>query len=190
MLPSPSPHPIKLSFFRPLTLTLILTTWFVKSQPYMVCPSWQRPLSLSAWWNNFIKVVVAKGWWENFWRSSSALISLTERLCLRLNRFFRDLMDLTWTHLSRVQVSMTWPGALSLTALTNLHQIFSPYPFNNFTPQLPSKHSCCPCVPLLLHMKEANHRCDLPLFTSDPPDTRITTSIPAPPNPSTLPPPN
>lgn len=28
-------------------------------------------------------------------------------------------------------------------------------------------------------MKEANHWCDLPLFTYDPPDTRITTLIPA-----------
>lgn len=30
-------------------------------------------------------------------------------------------------------------------------------------------------------MKTANHWCDLPLFTSDPPDTRITTPILAPP---------
>lgn len=92
----------------------------------------------------------------------------------------RDFMDFTRTHLIRVQVSMPWPGTLSLTALTILHTGFYPLPSNYFTPQLPNKPSPCPRFPPFLHMKEANHRCDLPLFTSDPPDTRITTSIPAP----------
>lgn len=61
---------------------------------------------------------------------------------------------------------------------------------NYFTPQLPNQHSPCPRFPPFLHMKEANHRCDLPLFTSDPPDTRITTSIPAPRTLDAPPPPN
>lgn len=86
-------------------------------------------------------------------------------------------MDFTWTHLIRLQVSLPWPGAL--TSLTVPHAGFYPFPSNYFTSQLPNKHSPCPHFPLLLHMKEANHQCDLPLFTSDPPDTRITTTIPA-----------
>lgn len=49
--------------------------------------------------------------------------------------------------------------------------------FNN---QLPDKHPSHPHFPPSLHMKEANHQCDLPFFTSDPADTRITALIPAP----------
>lgn len=86
----------------------------------------------------------------------------------------------------RVQVSKPWPGAL--TALTIRQTGFYPFPSNYFTPQLPNKHPSCPSFPPLLHMKEANHRCDLPFFTSDPPDTTITTSIPAP-QPLNAPPP-
>lgn len=55
-----------------------------------------------------------------------------------------------------------------------------PFSTNYFAPQLPDKHPSHPHFPPSLHMKEANHQCDLPFFTSDPADTRITALIPAP----------
>lgn len=52
--------------------------------------------------------------------------------------------------------------------------------FNYFTPRLSSKHAARPFCPPFLHMKGANRQFDLLLLTSDPSNTRITTSIPAP----------
>ena len=74
----------------------------------------------------------------------------------------------TWSHLMGVQVSMPWPRAISLTPSNR--QSLTPF-------LLITLHPSCP-TNTFQHMKEANHRCDLPLFTSDPPNTRITTSIP------------
>lgn len=59
------------------------------------------------------------------------------------------------------------------------HKGFKPFS-NYFVHQLPNKHPSNPHFPLSPHMKEANHQCDLPFFTSDPPDTTITALIPAP----------
>lgn len=74
----------------------------------------------------------------------------------------------TWSHLMGVQVSMPWPRAISLTPSNR--QFLTPF-------LLITLHPSCP-TNTFQHMKEANHRCDLPLITSDPPNTRITTSIP------------
>lgn len=65
--------------------------------------------------------------------------------CLNLNGFFRYF---TWTHLVRVQVSMPWPGTLSLTALTI--KDFNLFPLITLHPSCPtntptvstSLHSC------------------------------------------------
>lgn len=73
-----------------------------------------------------------------------------------------------------------WTRAVSFAALAMLKAGLYLFLSNYFTPQLLNKHSPCPCFPPFLHMKEANQRCDRPLFTSDPANTRITTSIPAP----------
>ncbi|XP_060780301.1 putative nuclease HARBI1 [Neoarius graeffei] len=54
-------------------------------KPYMERRFWVRPGRSSAWWDNFVdQVVVAEEWRENFRMSRSALIHLSERLCLQL----------------------------------------------------------------------------------------------------------
>ncbi|XP_060780364.1 putative nuclease HARBI1 [Neoarius graeffei] len=54
-------------------------------KPYMERRFWVRLGRSSAWWDNFVdQVVVAEEWYENFRMSRSALIHLSERLCLQL----------------------------------------------------------------------------------------------------------
>lgn len=65
---------------------------------------------------------------------------------------------------------------------------FTPFSMNSFAPKLPNKQPSHRHFPPSLHMKEANHQRDLPFFTSDPADTRITALVPAPQTLNALPP--
>lgn len=155
--------------------------------------------------------------WCTFWSSYSYImcqifdacivtwIVLAATSTLLLSVFpFGELADSTWTHL--VSVATHQPSPPLFTALSPepgwyhlQHWLSLMQEFTHFS--LITLHSSCstntphphphptpnPCFPPFLHMKEANHRCDLPFFTSDPANTRITTSIPAPPTPRRFP---